>query len=137
MAQPLQPSGPTVGSVHDDDGDRPTASSLPTSSTHPIISSSACATSLVGEELLAGEGWCTGEGGLLLLNFLLPHPPCQSPLPPRFFTPPPFLSGLPDKTGPLSPCTQHCSPLPLLFWSFLRSCHTIRKMKREGCSKRK
>ena len=49
--------------VGDDDGDRPTASSLLASSTRFVISSSTCTTSLVGEELLAGEGWCTGEGG--------------------------------------------------------------------------
>ena len=54
--------------VGDDDGDRPTASSLLISSTHPVISSSICATSLVGEELLTGEGWCTGEGGCFMVT---------------------------------------------------------------------
>ena len=83
-----------------------------------------------------------GRGGALergVTSQLSPslHLPCQLPLPPHFFTPPPSLSGLPDKMGPLSPCMQHHSPLPLLSWSFLCSRHAIRKMKREGCSKRK
>ena len=49
--------------VGNDDGDRPTSTSLFASSTRPNTPSIACATSLMGEELLAGEGWCTGEGG--------------------------------------------------------------------------
>ena len=60
--------------VGNDNGDRPTASSLLVSSTCPVISSSIYATSLVGEELLTGEGWCTGEGGcFLVISSFLAH----------------------------------------------------------------
>ena len=80
--------------VGNDDGDRPTSSSLFASSTHLIISSSACTTSLTGEKLLAGEGWCTGEGGLFSSVFFLPHLSSQLPSPPCFLTPLTLSSGL-------------------------------------------
>ena len=85
--------------VGNDDGDRPTASSLLVSSTHPVISSSICTTSLAGEELLTGEGWCTGEGGCFLGDLFLPSPalPVASFFSSLHLSPPPAWPGWQDR----------------------------------------
>ena len=89
--------------VGNDDGDLPTSSSHLASSTNLSASSTIFSTSLVGEGFLAGDGWCTGEGAYFPFQ-LTPSAPPSSRAP--------------------------SSPLSLLFWSKLCSCHSVKQTDR-------
>ena len=84
MAQPLQPSGPTVGlAMIMATFPHPSAILLPPP--HLSASSIFFSSSLMGEGFLARDGWSTGEGASILSLLTLSSPPWigapNSPLP--------------------------------------------------------